>query len=68
MINALVTAHPYTDQERVVYLALKKNIKAVPVVDKEGIFLGIVPSDVILEIAYDEAGEDLLSLAGVTRL
>src|SRR3989339_140284 len=68
MIKDLILVHPYTDQERVVYLALKKNIKAVPVVDKEGIFLGIVPSDVILEIAYDEAGEDLLSLAGVTRL
>lgn len=66
MIKDLVVAHPYTDQERVVYLALKKNIKAVPVINKEGIFLGIVPSDVILEIAYDEAGEDLLGLAGVT--
>lgn len=68
MIKDLVMAHPYTDQERVAYLALKKNIKAVPVVDKEGIFLGVVPSDVILEIAYDEAHEDLLSLAGVSRL
>ncbi len=67
MIKNLVIAHPYTDQEKVAYLAFKKNIKAVPIIDKEGTFLGIVPSDKILEIAYDEARQDLLSLAGVAN-
>src|SRR3989344_3330293 len=65
MIKELVTAHPYTDQERVAYLALKNNIKAVPVVDKQGAFLGVVPSDAILAVAYQEAGEDILRLGGV---
>lgn len=65
MIKDLAVAHPYTDQERVAHLALKNNIKAVPVVDKEGFFLGVVPSDVILEVVYQEAGEDILGLAGV---
>ena len=68
MTKDLVVAHPYTDQERVAYLALKKNIKAVPIIDKDEIFLGVVPNDAILEITYDEAHDDLLSLAGVAHL
>ncbi|MDD4319615.1 MAG: magnesium transporter [Candidatus Peribacteraceae bacterium] len=61
----LVTVHPDTDQERVVYLSLKHNIKAVPVTDDGGVFLGVIPSDVILSILYKEAHEDLLRLAGI---
>ena len=65
MVKEPVVAHPHTDQERVAYLALKNNIKAIPIVDKEDIFLGVVPSDAILAIAYQEAGEDILRLGGV---
>ena len=67
MAKELVTAHPYTDQEKVAYLALKNNIKAVPIVDKDYIFMGIVPSDSILAVVYQEANEDILGLAGVPR-
>lgn len=65
MNRELTTVHPHTDQERVVYFALKRNIKSVPVIDKKDKFLGIVPSDVILETAYMEAEEDLLRFAGI---
>ncbi|HAH04208.1 MAG: Mg2+ transporter [Parcubacteria group bacterium GW2011_GWA2_43_17] len=68
MARATIVAHPHTDQERVAYLALKNNIKAIPVVDKEEIFLGVVPSDTILKIAYEEADEDILRLGGVKKL
>ncbi len=60
-----VTVKPATHQERVAYLALKHNIKSVPVVDHEGVFLGIIPSDTILTILYKETHEDLLRMSGV---
>lgn len=55
-----------TDQERVVYKALENNIKAVPVIDKTGRFLGVVKSDNILLTLYNEVGEDMLQMAGVS--
>lgn len=65
MIKDLVVAHPHTRQERVAYLALKHNIKAIPVVDKENKFLGAVLNDDILRVIYLEAQEDISHFAGV---
>lgn len=65
MQTQLTTARAYTDQEHVALLALRHNIKAVPVVDKEDRLLGIVPSDVILNILHSEDIEDHLKSAGV---
>jgi magnesium transporter len=65
MIKTLIKAHPYTDQERVAILALKHNLKAIPVVDKENKFLGVVTSDTILDILHSEHVEDILRSAGV---
>jgi len=66
MKRDLKTCQPNTDQEMVVRIALKSNIKAVPVVNREGKFLGVVPSDHILEILNQEHGEDLMRLSGIT--
>ena len=60
-----IIVSPYTGGERVANLALKNNIKSVPVVNKGGEFLGVVLSDTILEIAYRESQEDLSLLAGI---
>lgn len=65
MVKELITAHPHTDRERVAYLALKNNIKAIPVIDKDGKFLGAVLSDTILNTLYQESQEDILHFAGV---
>lgn len=65
--SSLVTVHVDASQERVVYLALKNNIKAIPVVDNDGTFLGAVLNDTILTILYKEAHEDLLHMAGITH-
>jgi len=62
--ETLVTARVHTDQERVALLALKHNIKSIPIIDKEGIFLGAVPSDTILNILHSESIEDVLRFAG----
>lgn len=61
----LVTVRPHTDQERVAQLALRHNIKAVPVISKDHVFMGVVPSDKILEVLNHEHTEDVLRFAGV---
>lgn len=63
----LVTVPPHTHQKRVCQLALSHNLKAVPVVDKAGKFLGTVSSDTILYILDREAGENLFRFGGVHR-
>lgn len=48
-------------------LALKHNLKAIPVADKDDVFLGAAPSDVILEILQAENVEDILRFAGISK-
>jgi len=67
MERRIIKVGPYTDQERVVILALKNNLKSIPVVNKEGYFFGAVPSDTILEILHSEHMEDFLRLAGIRK-
>ncbi len=63
----VVHVHAKTDQERVAFLALKYNIKVVPVVDSHGRLLGIVSTRDILLIIDTEAVEDFLRLGGVVH-
>lgn len=63
----LIVVHPYTTQERVVHLALKHNLRAIPVVDHEHKFLGEFPSKAILRALHHESTEDLFRLGGVTH-
>ncbi len=67
MVRNVVKVRPHTDQERVAILALKYNLKSLPVVDKNNLFLGIIPSDVILTILYSENLEDILHFAGISK-
>lgn len=67
MVTDLVTIRPHTDQERAVHLALAHNLKAVPVVARNGAFLGAVLSDTLLQTLYREVSEDMLRLAGIKR-
>lgn len=60
-----LSVHPYTDQEKAAILAIRHNIKAVPVVNKDGVFMGIIPTDRILEILHAEHIEDILKLSGL---
>lgn len=63
--TSLVTIHPEADQEHAAYLALKNNIKALPVVDREHHFLGVLASDAILSILHRETHEDMLHSIGI---
>lgn len=65
MKKNLVFASPETDQEKVAFLSLKHNIKAVPILGANGNFLGAVLSDTILDIVYRESQEDISKLVGL---
>ena len=65
--SPLVSVKASTHQERAAYLALKHNIKAVPVVDMSGVFLGEISSDSILSILHKEMHEDTLKRVGITH-
>jgi len=65
MHHELVTVRPHTDQERVALLSIEHNLKDIPVVDSENRFLGVVPSDTIMNVLHEENVEDLLKFAGV---
>ncbi|MBN1585507.1 magnesium transporter [Candidatus Uhrbacteria bacterium] len=67
MARKIVSVHPHTDQERAALSALKHGFKAIPVVGHDGIFLGVLPSDVILGILNREATEDIMRFGGVYR-
>jgi len=62
-----ITVRPHTHQERVAYLALKNNLKAIPVVDKDDNLLGVISNDVISSIIHNEASDDFLRMAGIHK-
>jgi len=53
-----------TDQEDVARLMAEYNFRDIAVVDPEGVLLGIVEHDDILDVIQEEATEDLQKLAG----
>lgn len=65
MKTNIIKAHPTDEQEKIAILALRHNLKAIPLVDKENKFLGVVPSDAILGILHFEHVEDFLRSAGI---
>lgn len=65
MRTGAVTIHPDADREHASRLAVDHSIKAVPVTDSEGIFLGVVLSDAIMRTLREESHADLFGLAGI---
>ena len=65
MATKVVSVRAHTHQERAALLAVHHSIKAMPVVDHDNKFLGVVPSDTILEILHSEHIEDILKGVGV---
>lgn len=61
----LVVARRHTKAARVAYLAISHNISAVPIVDQNQKFLGIVTADDIHDILHHEHSKNILQLAGV---
>jgi len=65
MEKDLVYAYKNSDREEVAYLALKNNIKSVPILDKRNKFAGVVLNDDILKIIYKELQEDISHFIGL---
>jgi magnesium transporter len=67
MMQQCPVAHDSDDRERVAGLSVKANLSAIPIVDRDGRFLGVVPSEAIVAILRQEHIEDLHRLAGIQR-
>jgi magnesium transporter len=46
-------------------MALRRNIKAVPVIERDGRLLGVLSPDALLHILYREMQDDTLHMAGI---
>ncbi len=67
MDTRTVMVTPETDQEEVLRLATKYDMDVVAVVDREGRLAGVVTADDILEVAQEEANEDMYMRAGTSE-
>ena len=67
METDVVAVVPETDQEEVAHIVSRYNIMAVPVVDHEGVILGIVTVDDIVDVIREEATEDFLQMVGAGK-
>ncbi len=56
-----------TDQEEVARQVASYNLLAIPVVDAENKLSGVITVDDVIDVIKDEATEDVLRLAGVSR-
>ncbi|HQO39236.1 MAG TPA: magnesium transporter, partial [Spirochaetota bacterium] len=56
------------DQERAVFLFKKYDVYALPVLDSEGVLLGIVTVDDVLDVAEEEVTEDIHKMGGMEAL
>lgn len=64
MATTVHKVHINTDQEKVAHIALKNQLKAVPIVDDKDKLIGAVKTDQILQILDQESQEDVLRMAG----
>lgn len=63
-----ITASVYAndDQEIVAKLAYKYDLGEIPVTDSEGRLIGVVPAEWAIDVMYEEHGEDLSNIHGIT--
>src|SRR5690606_37665416 len=68
MDHAFVTVPAHADREEAVQLMLRYDLIALPVVDSDGVLLGIVTVDDVLDVAEQEATEDFHRVGSVAPL
>ena len=61
----LASVTPHVDQEEVGRLISRYNMASIPVVDDEGVLLGRITFDDVIDVIEAEQTEDILRLAGV---
>ncbi len=67
MTTDVYSASVDTDQEEVARQVASYNLLAIPVVDAENKLVGVITVDDVIDVIKDEATEDLLRLAGVSK-
>ena len=66
MTRDVVSVHVSTDQEEVARIVSRYNLLALPVVDQEGMLVGIITVDDVIDVLREEATEDILKMAGTS--
>jgi len=64
MVRNPVSVHPETDREEVVELTQRYNLFGVPVCDRDGRLIGMVPHEAVIEAVQAEASEDFAAAVG----
>ncbi len=64
----VVKLSAFDDREEAVKIMKKYDLTSVPVVDSEGIIIGIVTIDDVLDVAEEEVTEDIQKISSVTPL
>ncbi len=68
MDNSYVSLSAFEDREEAVHVMSKYDLSALPVVDSEGVLLGVVTFDDVMDVAEEEATEDFHKGAAVAPL
>lgn len=66
MMTDIVSVLVTTDQEECARTLSRHGYLALPVVDEIGRFLGVITADDLIEVAEDEATEDMYRMVGIT--
>ena len=66
METELISVNTHTDQEEVVQLFTKYDLLALPVLDQDGLMVGIVTVDDAMDVMVDEATEDITKMAAMS--
>lgn len=67
MTTKVASVHALTDRKHVAELALAESIKAVPVLDQDNKFMGVVTADVVMQIFNEEHTSYLFKTTGITK-
>lgn len=65
--NELV-ANAQEDRERIAKKMVHYGVMTVPVVDDNNLFLGVIPSDTLVDVLIEEASEDVQKMAALSPL
>jgi magnesium transporter len=65
MTKDAIAVEPETDQEEAARLIQKYRLRALPVVDEERVLRGIITADDAMEVASEEATEDMYRMVGL---
>ena len=66
MTTDIISVPVTTDQEECAQVLSRHGYLALPVVDEIGSFLGVITADDLIEVAEDEATEDMYRMVGIT--